>query len=138
MNSSKSVNSTAIRAEIKRHESLQSAINRLSKQFERVENPQQRSGLKVFLHSIQVSVSHSGKLTLISFSFHSGDKNPPPVVRPFIYYLSASGHEATNGNIPQQPSPWQQDETCCAAYFLIKVSVSSTGAWICECRVHWG
>ncbi|KAJ4934798.1 hypothetical protein JOQ06_007580 [Pogonophryne albipinna] len=83
MNSSKSVNSTAIRAEIKRHESLQSAINRLSKQFERVENPQLRSGLKVFLLSIQ-----------------------------------ASGHEATNGNIPQQPSPWQQDETCCAAYFL--------------------
>lgn len=50
---SKSVNSTAIKAEIKRHESLQSAINRLSKQFERVADQQLRSGLKVYLHSIQ-------------------------------------------------------------------------------------
>lgn len=59
MNSnSKSVNSTAIKAEIKRYESLQSAINRLSKQFERVADQQLRSGLKVYLHSIQ------GKLTL--------------------------------------------------------------------------
>lgn len=34
-------------------------------------------------------------------------------------YLSASLWTwAANGNIPQQPSPWQQDETCCAAYFL--------------------
>ncbi|KAG8003000.1 Arf-GAP with GTPase [Nibea albiflora] len=54
MNSnSKSVNSTAIKAEIKRYESLQSAINRLSKQFERVGDQQLRSGLKVYLHSIQ-------------------------------------------------------------------------------------
>ena len=59
MNSnSKSPNSTAIKAEIKRHESLQSAINRLSKQFERVADQQLRSGLKVYLHSIQ------GKLSL--------------------------------------------------------------------------
>lgn len=49
----KSVNSTAIKAEIKRYESLQSAINRLSKQFERVQDQQLRSGLKVYLHSIQ-------------------------------------------------------------------------------------
>lgn len=55
---SKSVNSAAIKAEIKRHESLQSAINRLSKQFERVGDQQLRSGLKVYLHSIQ------GKLSL--------------------------------------------------------------------------
>lgn len=52
-NNSKSVNSTAIKAEIKRHESLQSAINRLFKQFERVQDQQLRSGLKVFLTSIQ-------------------------------------------------------------------------------------
>ncbi|KAI3357808.1 hypothetical protein L3Q82_016205, partial [Scortum barcoo] len=59
MNSnSKSVTSTAIKAEIKRHESLQSAINRLSKQFERVADQQLRSGLKVYLHSIQ------GKFTI--------------------------------------------------------------------------
>lgn len=59
MNSnSKSVNSSAIKAEIKRHESVQSAINRLFKQFERVGDQQLRSGLKVYLHSIQ------GKLLL--------------------------------------------------------------------------
>ncbi|KAF3860847.1 hypothetical protein F7725_001102 [Dissostichus mawsoni] len=68
MNSSKSVNSTAIRAEIKRHESLQSGINRLSKQFERVENPQLRSGLKVFLHSIQGGALQQRTTYLISLT----------------------------------------------------------------------
>uniref|UniRef100_A0A8C7YR82 ArfGAP with GTPase domain, ankyrin repeat and PH domain 2 n=1 Tax=Oryzias sinensis TaxID=183150 RepID=A0A8C7YR82_9TELE len=62
--SSKSVNSTAIKAEIKRHEALQSAINRLAKQFERVEDQQLRSGLKVFLHSIQVNIANSQEWTL--------------------------------------------------------------------------
>ncbi|KAM6924794.1 arf-GAP with GTPase, ANK repeat and PH domain-containing protein 2 isoform 4-T4 [Xenentodon cancila] len=61
---SKSLNSTAIKAEIKRHESLQSAINRLSKQFERVEDQQLRSGLKVYLHSIQVNIALSQEWTL--------------------------------------------------------------------------
>ncbi|TKS76584.1 Arf-GAP with GTPase, ANK repeat and PH domain-containing protein 1 [Collichthys lucidus] len=62
--SSKSVNSTAIKAEIKRHESLQSAINRLYKQFERVADQQLRSGLKVYLHSIQVNIANSQEWTL--------------------------------------------------------------------------
>lgn len=57
MNSnSKSANSIAIKAEIKRHASLQSAINRLSKQFERVADQQLRSGLKVYLRSIEGKV----------------------------------------------------------------------------------
>uniref|UniRef100_A0A4W6C8F9 ArfGAP with GTPase domain, ankyrin repeat and PH domain 2 n=1 Tax=Lates calcarifer TaxID=8187 RepID=A0A4W6C8F9_LATCA len=60
----KSVNSAAIKAEIKRHESLQSAINRLSKQFERVADQQLRSGLKVYLHSIQVNIANSQEWTL--------------------------------------------------------------------------
>ncbi|XP_068453430.1 arf-GAP with GTPase, ANK repeat and PH domain-containing protein 2 isoform X3 [Clinocottus analis] len=60
----KSVNSCAIRAEIKRHASLQSAINRLSKQFERVTDQQLRSGLKVYLHSIQVNIANSQEWTL--------------------------------------------------------------------------
>uniref|UniRef100_A0A3Q1JL20 Uncharacterized protein n=1 Tax=Anabas testudineus TaxID=64144 RepID=A0A3Q1JL20_ANATE len=63
-NNSKSVNSTAIKAEIKRHESLQSAINRLFKQFERVQDQQLRSGLKVFLTSIQVNIANSQEWTL--------------------------------------------------------------------------
>lgn len=50
---SKSTNSAAIKGEIKRHESLQNTINRLSKQLERVPDQQLRSGLKVYLHSIQ-------------------------------------------------------------------------------------
>lgn len=61
---SKSVHSTAIKAEIKRHESLQSVINRLSKQFERVTDAQLRSGLKVYLHSIQVNIANSQEWTL--------------------------------------------------------------------------
>uniref|UniRef100_A0A3P8TDT8 ArfGAP with GTPase domain, ankyrin repeat and PH domain 2 n=1 Tax=Amphiprion percula TaxID=161767 RepID=A0A3P8TDT8_AMPPE len=52
MNSNKSVSSAAIKAEIKRHGSLQSTINRLYKQFERVEDQQLRSGLKVYLHKL--------------------------------------------------------------------------------------
>ncbi|KAM7411209.1 hypothetical protein PAMA_021274 [Pampus argenteus] len=65
MNSnSKSVNSIAIKAEIKRYESLQSAINRLFKQFERVQDPQLRSGLKVYLHSIQVNIANSQEWSL--------------------------------------------------------------------------
>ncbi|TWW56119.1 hypothetical protein D4764_08G0001060 [Takifugu flavidus] len=52
-NSSKPANSAAIKAEIKRHESLQNTINRLSRQLERVPDQQLRSGLKVYLHSIQ-------------------------------------------------------------------------------------
>lgn len=59
--SSKSATSAAIKAEIRRHDSLQSSINRLSKQFERVADQQLRSGLKVYLHSIQgkPSLRHS-------------------------------------------------------------------------------
>ncbi|XP_040906681.1 arf-GAP with GTPase, ANK repeat and PH domain-containing protein 2 isoform X2 [Toxotes jaculatrix] len=65
MNSnSKSASSTAIKAEIRRHESLQSVINRLYKQIERVEDQQLRSGLKVYLHSIQVNISNSQEWTL--------------------------------------------------------------------------
>ncbi|XP_055022311.1 arf-GAP with GTPase, ANK repeat and PH domain-containing protein 2 [Boleophthalmus pectinirostris] len=60
----KSANSTAIKAEIKRHDGLQSAINRLNKQFERVSDAQLRSGLKVYLHSIQVNIANSQEWTL--------------------------------------------------------------------------
>ncbi|KAM6982087.1 arf-GAP with GTPase, ANK repeat and PH domain-containing protein 2 isoform 4-T4 [Tautogolabrus adspersus] len=60
----KSVNSIAIKAEIKRHDSLQTAINRLFKQFERVGDQQLRSGLKVYLHSIQVNIANSQEWTL--------------------------------------------------------------------------
>uniref|UniRef100_A0A8D3B840 ArfGAP with GTPase domain, ankyrin repeat and PH domain 2 n=1 Tax=Scophthalmus maximus TaxID=52904 RepID=A0A8D3B840_SCOMX len=61
---SKSVNSTAIKAEIKRHESLKSMINRLCKQFERVQDQQLCAGLKVYLHSIQVNIANSQEWTL--------------------------------------------------------------------------
>lgn len=45
----------------------------------------------------------------------------------------------TNGNIPQQPLPWQQDETCCVAYFLsanlqtaLKATSFQTTAFTCK------
>lgn len=54
MNSTNKVtHSTAIRAEVRRHESLQNTINKFLKHLERVEDRQLRTGLKVFLHSIQ-------------------------------------------------------------------------------------
>uniref|UniRef100_A0A3Q3WXA1 Uncharacterized protein n=1 Tax=Mola mola TaxID=94237 RepID=A0A3Q3WXA1_MOLML len=65
MNStSKSVTSAAIKAEVKKYESLQSAVNRLGKQFERVADQQLRSGMKVYLHSIQVNIANSQEWTL--------------------------------------------------------------------------
>lgn len=46
-----------------------------------------------------------------------GQKNPQ-LVCSGIYLSVSLWTRATNGNIPQQLSPWQQDETCCVAYFL--------------------
>ncbi|XP_073731590.1 arf-GAP with GTPase, ANK repeat and PH domain-containing protein 2 isoform X5 [Misgurnus anguillicaudatus] len=65
MNSTiKVTNSTAIRAEVRRHESLQRTLNKFLKQLERVEDQQIRTGLKVFLHSIQASCNNSQEWTL--------------------------------------------------------------------------
>lgn len=64
MNSTTKVtNSTAIRAEVRRHESLQKTINKFLKQLERVEDQQLRTGLKVFLHSIQGEPEFIGKVS---------------------------------------------------------------------------
>ncbi|GLD50535.1 arf-GAP with GTPase, ANK repeat and PH domain-containing protein 2-like isoform X5 [Lates japonicus] len=172
-NNSKSVNSIAIKAEIKRHESLQSTINRLSKQFERVADQQLRSGLKVYLHSIQgkliflwvlcdsvflfvefrerddklplpvsVGVTSSSKSTLVFILISPPRGAEPPTAAAVAFYLSVGSLDngATNGNIAQQPSPWQQDETCCAAYFLSAnlqlpskpLPFRQTGAFTCE------
>ncbi|XP_051518797.1 arf-GAP with GTPase, ANK repeat and PH domain-containing protein 2 isoform X4 [Myxocyprinus asiaticus] len=65
MNSTiKVTNSTAIRAEVRRHESLQKTLNKFLKQLERVEDQQLKTGLKVFLHSIQASCANSQEWTL--------------------------------------------------------------------------
>ncbi|KTG31239.1 hypothetical protein cypCar_00018990 [Cyprinus carpio] len=62
MNSTNKVtHSTAIRAEVRRHESLQKTINKFLKQLERVEDQQLRTGLKVFLHSIQEILDHMNR-----------------------------------------------------------------------------
>ncbi|CAB1455672.1 unnamed protein product [Pleuronectes platessa] len=63
--SSKAVNSSAIKLEIKRYDSLQSAIVRLAKQFERVEDQQLRSGLKVYLHGIQAAIPMAAGCNLL-------------------------------------------------------------------------
>ncbi|XP_056589469.1 arf-GAP with GTPase, ANK repeat and PH domain-containing protein 2 isoform X6 [Triplophysa dalaica] len=60
----KVTNSTAIRAEVKRHESLQNTLNKFLRQLEKVEDPQIRTGLKVFLHSVQASCNNSQEWTL--------------------------------------------------------------------------
>ncbi|CAN9515253.1 unnamed protein product [Ophioblennius macclurei] len=65
MNSnSKTANSAAIKTEVRRHESLQNALHRLSRQLERVPDQQLRSGLKVYLHSIQVNLANSQEWSL--------------------------------------------------------------------------
>ncbi|XP_065141369.1 arf-GAP with GTPase, ANK repeat and PH domain-containing protein 2 isoform X5 [Paramisgurnus dabryanus] len=63
-NTIKVTNSTAIRAEVRRHESLQRTLNKFLKQLERVEDQQIKTGLKVFLHSIQASCNNSQEWTL--------------------------------------------------------------------------
>ncbi|KAJ8358532.1 hypothetical protein SKAU_G00150570 [Synaphobranchus kaupii] len=57
MNSVKVANSSAIRAEVRRHETVKNSITKLFKQLERIEDEQLRSGLKVYLHSVQASPS---------------------------------------------------------------------------------
>lgn len=52
-NSTKAAHSSAIRAEVKRHESLQKTISKLLKQLERVEDQHLRTGLKVYIHGVQ-------------------------------------------------------------------------------------
>lgn len=52
-NSTKVAHSSAIRAEVKRHESLQKTFNKVLKQLERVEDQQLRTGLKVYIHGVQ-------------------------------------------------------------------------------------
>uniref|UniRef100_A0A674AMF6 ArfGAP with GTPase domain, ankyrin repeat and PH domain 2 n=1 Tax=Salmo trutta TaxID=8032 RepID=A0A674AMF6_SALTR len=65
MNSSNKLSqSSAIRAEVKRHESVQNTINKLFKQFDRVGDQQLRSGLKVYLHSFQAACANSQEWTL--------------------------------------------------------------------------
>ena len=54
MNSSvKGAHSSAIRAEVRRHDGVKNNINKLHKQLERVTDQQLRTGLKLYLHSIQ-------------------------------------------------------------------------------------
>ncbi|CAL8255213.1 unnamed protein product [Gadus morhua 'NCC'] len=62
--SSRSVNSTAIRAELRRHESVQTSIQRLFRQFEKVGDTQLCSGLKICLRSLQVNIANSQEWTL--------------------------------------------------------------------------
>ncbi|XP_062397172.1 arf-GAP with GTPase, ANK repeat and PH domain-containing protein 2 [Sardina pilchardus] len=65
MNSSiKGAHSSAIKAEVRRHESVQNNINKLRKQLERVTDQQLRTGLKLYLHSIQVACANSQEWTL--------------------------------------------------------------------------
>lgn len=52
-NSTKVAHSSAIRAEVKRHESLQNTFNKLLKHVERVDDQQLRTGLKVYIHGVQ-------------------------------------------------------------------------------------
>ncbi|XP_061113662.1 arf-GAP with GTPase, ANK repeat and PH domain-containing protein 1-like isoform X2 [Conger conger] len=65
MNSNvKSAHSSAIRAEVKRHETLKNTINRFFKQLERVGDDHLRSGLRLYLQSIQGSCALSQEWTL--------------------------------------------------------------------------
>ncbi|XP_046880653.1 arf-GAP with GTPase, ANK repeat and PH domain-containing protein 1-like isoform X3 [Hypomesus transpacificus] len=63
MNNQNIFKSNAIRAEVKRHESMKANFAKLFKQLERVDDQQMRSGLKVYLHSIQAACANSQEWT---------------------------------------------------------------------------
>ncbi|MGH0162280.1 UNVERIFIED_CONTAM: hypothetical protein FKN15_048455 [Acipenser sinensis] len=54
----------AIRAEVRRHESIKTNISKIFKQLERVGDQQLRNGLKLYLHSIQVAFSNTQEWSL--------------------------------------------------------------------------
>uniref|UniRef100_A0A6Q2YXF5 ArfGAP with GTPase domain, ankyrin repeat and PH domain 2 n=1 Tax=Esox lucius TaxID=8010 RepID=A0A6Q2YXF5_ESOLU len=55
--------SNAIRAEVHRHETMKNSFAKLFKQLERVDDLPLRSGLKVYLHSIQAACANSQEWT---------------------------------------------------------------------------
>lgn len=63
-NSNKVAQSSAIRAEVKRHESLQKTFNKILKQLERVEDGQLKNGLKLYIQFVQASCASSQEWTL--------------------------------------------------------------------------
>ncbi|KAM9523393.1 arf-GAP with GTPase, ANK repeat and PH domain-containing protein 1-like isoform 4-T4 [Salvelinus alpinus] len=64
MNSSNKLSlSNAIRAEVRRHETVQNNFAKVFNQLERVDDQQLRSGLKVYLHSIQAACGNSQEWT---------------------------------------------------------------------------
>ncbi|XP_030632939.1 arf-GAP with GTPase, ANK repeat and PH domain-containing protein 1-like [Chanos chanos] len=58
-NSARLAHSSAIRAEVKRHQTLKNNLAKLFKLLDRVEDQQLRSGLKVYFHSIQAACASS-------------------------------------------------------------------------------
>uniref|UniRef100_A0A8C8HD08 Small monomeric GTPase n=1 Tax=Oncorhynchus tshawytscha TaxID=74940 RepID=A0A8C8HD08_ONCTS len=64
MNSSNKLSlCNAIRAEVRRHETVQNNFAKVFNQLERVDDQQLRSGLKVYLHSIQAACGNSQEWT---------------------------------------------------------------------------
>ncbi|XP_041945101.1 arf-GAP with GTPase, ANK repeat and PH domain-containing protein 1-like isoform X4 [Alosa sapidissima] len=58
-NPMKLAQSTAIRVEVKRHENLKNSFAKLFKQLDRIQDQQLRSGLTVYLHSVQAACANS-------------------------------------------------------------------------------
>ncbi|XP_023689497.1 arf-GAP with GTPase, ANK repeat and PH domain-containing protein 1 isoform X5 [Paramormyrops kingsleyae] len=64
MNNMKLAHSSAIRAEVKRHESAKTTIKKIFKQLERVGDQELRSTLQLHLHSVQAACTNSQEWTL--------------------------------------------------------------------------
>ncbi|XP_077473133.1 arf-GAP with GTPase, ANK repeat and PH domain-containing protein 2-like isoform X2 [Stigmatopora argus] len=62
--SGKVLDSAAVKAEVKRFESLQAAMGRLSRQLEKMADSNLRSGLRVYLRGIEVNVANSQEWSL--------------------------------------------------------------------------
>ncbi|XP_061076041.1 arf-GAP with GTPase, ANK repeat and PH domain-containing protein 2 isoform X2 [Conger conger] len=64
MNCVKVSHSSAIRAEVKRHETMKKSITKLFKQLDKIEDEQLRVGLKLCLHGVQATCANSQEWTL--------------------------------------------------------------------------
>ncbi|XP_048856320.1 arf-GAP with GTPase, ANK repeat and PH domain-containing protein 1-like isoform X3 [Brienomyrus brachyistius] len=64
MNNMKLAHSSAIRAEVKRHESVKTTIKKIFKQLERVGDQELRGTIKLHLHSVQAACTNSQEWTL--------------------------------------------------------------------------
>ncbi|KAI4886159.1 hypothetical protein NFI96_019022 [Prochilodus magdalenae] len=113
-NSTKAAHSTAIRAEVKRHENLQKTLNKLLKQLERVENQELKTGLKVYIHSVQAGFRMGPLPVCRSLAAPKPTSSPsytPPVTTTYLISLTLVKVETTEDHGTEKARQSVEGET---------------------------